>query len=315
MNIALYNEYIICIHECGNMTKAAKKLGISQPALSSGLSNLEKKLGFKIFDRKRAPLQLTREGEIYLEYLFKQKEIIEDYERKISDVLNSMESKLVIGGPSVYIKALIVKAVAKLHTEYPECKVIIKDASVPELMEKTKKGEVDCFVCTSKDLPECFAKEEIKREKIYLCIPFGWEINQQLKEYQVLEGKAGSCFEYKILSNMEFIFLEENQPLQKEMQKFFMENQIFPQSHITVNQVPTGIALSALGEGISFASEEALLGSGYINKLCVYALPETISGRKIYVTYNRERYIPYMCQNLIKILKSMNQESEYEMEC
>ena len=76
MNIALYNEYIICIHECGNMTKAAKKLGISQPALSSGLSNIEKKLGFKIFDRKRTPLQLTREGEIYFEYLYKQKELL-----------------------------------------------------------------------------------------------------------------------------------------------------------------------------------------------------------------------------------------------
>lgn len=314
MNIALYNEYIICIHECGNMTKAARKLGISQPALSSGLSSIEKKLGFKIFDRKRIPLQLTREGEIYLEYLYKHKDIVEDYERKIKDVLNPMESKLVIGGPSVYIKALIVEAVARLHLEYPDCKVIIKDASVPELIEKTKKGEVDCFVSTSENLPECFAKEEIKREKLYLCIPSAWEINKQLKDYQVLKGKAGSCFEYKILSGLEFIFLEENQPLQKEMQKFFTTNHIFPKSHITVNQVPTGIALSALGEGISVASEEAVLSSGYIDKLCMYVLPETISGRKILAAYNREHYVPYMCQNLIKILKNMNQENEYDME-
>jgi len=65
MEIELHNKYVICILEEGNLTRAAKKLGVSQPALSIALSNLEKKLGYKIFDKSTSPFRLTEEGKIY----------------------------------------------------------------------------------------------------------------------------------------------------------------------------------------------------------------------------------------------------------
>lgn len=306
MDIELYNKYIICVNESGSLTKAAKKLGITQPALSSALSNMEKRLGFKIFERKTTPLQPTKEGMIYLEYLYKQKQITADYRRRIQDICNAAERTLVIGGPTVYVDSLIAKAAVKLREKYPDCVITIKDAPVPELIERTKKGEVDCFVSTSDDLPEEFAKTEIKREKIYLCIPGDWEINQRLKSYRVSAGEKGTCFDYHILSGSEFIFLEENQPLQKEMNRFFDAYDVSPKNYLVVNQVSAGVILSALGAGIAFASEEALLGSGYLDALCIYPLPDSISGRKIYIAYDQEHYMPYASQEFVRILQDMS---------
>lgn len=305
MDIELYNKYILCVHESGSLTKAAKKLGISQPALSLGLNNMEKKLGFRLFNRKSTPLQLTKEGRVYLEYLDKQRQVMEDYQRKIADICDAVENKVIVGGPDVYVESLIVQAAVGFHKDCPDCRIIVKNASVPELIEKTRKGEVDCFVSTSDDLPEGFAKKKIKKERIYLCIPKDWEINASIKDYRISVGEKGKVFDYGILSGQEFIFLEENQPLQKEMRSFFATHKIFPKNHLTVNQVSTGINLSALGAGILFASEEALLSSGYANRLCVYALPEMTSGRDIYIAYDEERYMSCVCQKLIETLQHL----------
>ncbi len=305
MDIELYNKYIVCVHESGSLTGAAKKLGISQPALSSGVSNMEKRLGFKLFNRKSMPLQLTKEGEVYLEYLHKQKRITEDYQRKIGDICNAAENKVVVGGPGVYVESLIVQAAVTLHKEHPDCKIMVKNAAVPELIEKTRKGDVDCFISTSDDLPEGFVKKKIKKERVYLCIPEDWKINDSLKEYRISVGEKGKIFDYSILNGLGFIFLEENQPLQKEMRKFFSTNRILPQNYLTVNQVPVGVNLCVHGAGILLASEEALLSSGYAERLCLYTLPESISGRDIYIAYEEERYMSCVCQKLIEILQHL----------
>ena len=47
-------------------SKASKKLGISQPALSSYINKLEKKWGILLFDRSISPIELTEFGESYL---------------------------------------------------------------------------------------------------------------------------------------------------------------------------------------------------------------------------------------------------------
>lgn len=306
MDTELYNKYIVCIHKCGSLTKAAKQLGVSQPALSTGLSNMERKLGFKIFNRKTIPLTLTQEGNIYLEYLLKQEILLKDYQQKITDICDMKSSKVVIGGPVAYVETVIAETVTKFHLLYPECKVQIKNAPVPELIDMANSGEIDCFISTSDDLPSDFSKVPIQQEKIYLCIPFDWEINKELQKYETKLGSKGDLFDYSILSDSEFIFLEENQPLQKEMEKFFIDNNISPQNYITVNQVSAGVALTAFGVAISFASEEALLASGHLDKISIYSLPDNISGRTIYIAYPEKRYLSYASQELMKLLPRKN---------
>lgn len=61
-------NYFIEIEKCGNMSKAAEKLYVSQPALSKGMSELEKELGCQLFIRKASNIVLTEEGKRCLEY-------------------------------------------------------------------------------------------------------------------------------------------------------------------------------------------------------------------------------------------------------
>ena len=59
--------YVCVLAECGNITKAAERLFISQPALSIYISTLEKNLGVRLFDRSGKRFTLTWAGEMYVE--------------------------------------------------------------------------------------------------------------------------------------------------------------------------------------------------------------------------------------------------------
>ena len=60
-------EYILKIAEENNITHAAEKLHLTQPALNQQLLRLERELGIPLFHRSRTDWRPTRAGEIYLE--------------------------------------------------------------------------------------------------------------------------------------------------------------------------------------------------------------------------------------------------------
>ena len=66
MELRVLNYFVVVAQE-GNMTRAAKKLLISQPALSRQVADLEAELGVKLFRRKSRRLALTQAGQYLLE--------------------------------------------------------------------------------------------------------------------------------------------------------------------------------------------------------------------------------------------------------
>ena len=61
-------EYLVTVVDCGSITEAARQLYISQPALTKIISSLEKEYGYKLLERNRTGVTLTREGKNFLYY-------------------------------------------------------------------------------------------------------------------------------------------------------------------------------------------------------------------------------------------------------
>src|SRR5260370_25857646 len=58
-------EYFVAVAEQGQMTSAARRLGIAQPALSQSIAQLEADLGLKLLDRHPRGVTLTAAGEAF----------------------------------------------------------------------------------------------------------------------------------------------------------------------------------------------------------------------------------------------------------
>ena len=67
-NLAAYRAFYETAKE-GNISKAATKLGVTQPAVSRAISKLEQNFGTKLFNRTQRGVSLTPEGDIFYEHL------------------------------------------------------------------------------------------------------------------------------------------------------------------------------------------------------------------------------------------------------
>lgn len=61
-------EYIVEIYSCGSMNKAARKLFVSQTAISSSIKQLENELGVKLFNRTTHGIKYTDDGIRFVSY-------------------------------------------------------------------------------------------------------------------------------------------------------------------------------------------------------------------------------------------------------
>ena len=148
--IMMYNrnlEIFIKAAEYGNLTKAAKTLYISQPAVSNALSKLEEELEVKLFFRdKRNGMVLTGAGEKILS-LAKQ---MADIDNRISQV--AYKEKHFIGGrlriaSLVSLTSTIISRTLKQYqTQFPDVLVEIREGTPKDLVRMVEDHEVDFAV-------------------------------------------------------------------------------------------------------------------------------------------------------------------------
>lgn len=62
-------KVFVAVAEEGSFTKAAARLGVTQPAISQNVADLEKMTGVKLFGRLRGEVQLTPQGEVFMKYV------------------------------------------------------------------------------------------------------------------------------------------------------------------------------------------------------------------------------------------------------
>src|SRR5690554_1715029 len=112
-----YLEYIIEIAREGNMTKAAKKLFVTQSSLSQYLAKLEGELGTTLFERTRGELKPTKAGRLYVEAAVQmveiRKHLIEDIQG-ISDT-----GKIALGITSNWGLDMLPKVLLQFKRRYP----------------------------------------------------------------------------------------------------------------------------------------------------------------------------------------------------
>ena len=74
--------YLVKVAECGNITEAAEQLYLSQPSLSTAITNLEKEMGVTAFLRTKKGVIITQEGEELLSFarqLLEQADIMKEH--------------------------------------------------------------------------------------------------------------------------------------------------------------------------------------------------------------------------------------------
>ena len=126
-------ELILAVAQEKSITKAAKKLGVSQPSVSKSLINLEKNLGVKLFEKKSGEYLPTASGRLYCEYaediLYRRKK----FEKDFKDLISYQTGRLVYGITPGRSKTLTPEVVPRIKREFPDIHIELVEDNVENL--------------------------------------------------------------------------------------------------------------------------------------------------------------------------------------
>jgi DNA-binding transcriptional LysR family regulator len=144
-NIALYRFFVVAA-SAGSISNAAKKLYVTQPAVSSGITQLEDTLGVKLFFRTSKGITLTPEGEILNEYASYALRLLETGEDKLRDLAGLSSGILRIGASDMTLKFYLLNYIEKFNALYPKIKITVSNKPTPDTIRELNDGTIDLCV-------------------------------------------------------------------------------------------------------------------------------------------------------------------------
>ncbi len=306
------NRSIKTILETGSISRAAKKLAITQPALSLWLARLEERNGFPIFNRESAALTLTEEGKAYLEHTERQIAEEKRFRRRIEDIRGGVTGTVTLGGSSCFNCLYIPPAVRIFVSRYPGASVRIINGTVGEIAERTLGGEIDIFLSPQSNVRKGIVSEELFSEYVVLCIPSEWEINAELAEYRIpeelilngeLNGESRAAVPFERLSGLPFIRLGKDIHIGGIADELFKRRGMEETTFIIADQMSTSLAMTSAGLGMSLITETVIRYGNRKTLPAFYMIDSDLGLRHMYMSTARDNYVSKACAAMTEVFR------------
>lgn len=132
----------LAVREAGSLRAAARRIGISQPAISKALAALEQDLGAELFIRTSRGVRLTEAGRLFAV----RASVVQSELARVRDDLTALrggtEGSAAFGvGPGAI--ALVPRAVARFRAERPLARIRIREGTRAVLLPLVRDGSLD----------------------------------------------------------------------------------------------------------------------------------------------------------------------------
>lgn len=145
MNIAQLHTFITVV-ESGSFSAAAKKLGLSQPAVTLQLQALETDIGASLLMRKYRRIELTEAGEILIPYAREMLQLSDKARTEINAHKNVVAGNLTIAASTTPGDYIIPRLLAQFCETYPDVTVNLDVANTDAAVEMLQSGQADIAV-------------------------------------------------------------------------------------------------------------------------------------------------------------------------
>ncbi len=138
----------LAVAETGAITEAAERIGVTQPALSRRLQQLEDHLGVELLVRGRKGAQLTEIGRLVQS---EAQGIVARYDqmREMVSSHQRLEGGSVrIGGGATAVSFILPEAIAAFQTAYPQVRFQLREAGSSEIAADVVAGQLELGVVT-----------------------------------------------------------------------------------------------------------------------------------------------------------------------
>ncbi|MCO8029641.1 hydrogen peroxide-inducible genes activator [Brevundimonas diminuta] len=139
-------QYLKLLAEHGSFSRAAEAAHVSQPALSSGVQELERVLGAAVVERTRGAVILTAVG---AEAVRRAEDVLARAEDLVEAAQNAgkpLSGRFRLGIIPTVAPFLLPRTLPGLKTLYPGLRLFIREDLTPRLIAGLKAGQLDAAV-------------------------------------------------------------------------------------------------------------------------------------------------------------------------
>jgi len=191
----------------GHVTRAARSLGLTQPAVSGQLSRLEAELGTALFHRTSSGMELTEAGRVFLTHVERVLVDLDDGVAAVEELQGVQRGTLALGGGATATNYLLPPLLREFHERFPGIRLYVREAGSRTVIEAVSAGELDLGVITVPDepLPGRLTLRPWVDDELVLIVPPGHPLSGrrrfrwgELDEQPLVLFEAGSAVRRRI---------------------------------------------------------------------------------------------------------------------
>lgn len=286
------------VAECGNISKAADRLFISQPAISKSLKILEESLSVKLFNRNSRGVTLTDEGKILYTHIANAFEEISKGELYLKQVHDIGLGTIRISVSSTLCKYILLPYLKEFIRENPHIKINIECRSTTFSIGLLNSGKCDIGLIGKTDNMNNL--NFISLGKVNYIFTATERYLTNLRQRNIFTTE-------EIFSNANIMLLDKDNVSRLHVDNYLAQNHLYPSNILEVNNMDLLIDFAKIDIGIACVISNFIATELSQNKLLEIKLPAPIPAREIGFAFNKhlvssaamEKFIQFIQRKII----------------
>lgn len=237
---------LIAIAEEGTFSAAARRINLSQPALSLLIKQLEERLDIRLFHRTTRKVELSSAGR---ELLLTARRVIADLENGIAqlrDYSDLRRGRVTVGALPSLASTLLAEAISGFRAEVPGVRVSVHDGVAKTIIEDLKAGQSDFVLGLQVEPDDDLISTHLLMDELVAIA--------HLAHLAVARSELG----WSTLAKMPLIAMARGTSIRQLTDRTFTELSLAPEPAYEVAYMSTAMALVLNGEGVAVLPSSAL---------------------------------------------------------
>ena len=175
------------IVEEGNISHAAQRMGIAQPALSRQMKRLESSLGVQLFERGSRRIRLTEAGQLLSARVEHILGMVDGTVREITEIGSGIAGSIRIGTITTSGAKLLPELIAKFHASYPLVTFQIWEGEGARVLELLDNRVIEIGITRTQVEQENYESVLLPNEPLVLTMPAASPVGEREDEIRMEE--------------------------------------------------------------------------------------------------------------------------------
>lgn len=146
-------RHFVAVVDTGNLSRAAERVAISQPALTRSIKNLEELLGVELLERKPRGVTPTEAGLSLYHHATVVLNACQRLTREVREIERGVTGTVRVGIASMFAAHMIDRVAAQLATAHPRLTMVVTEGFFEDLLRGLVDGRYDVVFANFPPVP------------------------------------------------------------------------------------------------------------------------------------------------------------------